>query len=114
MTVAKFAMVMAFAIAVSPAHATSPAVEEAVKALAEIETDKSKLDPYCALIMQFSAAGQDQPKIDALAEQFDDLVRSFGPKFQAALDLHNELDDESADGKAMNTAFERIDVLCPP
>lgn len=113
MFVRMIAAAVMIAAASPSAWAVSPAAEEAAKTLSEIETDKSKLDPYCAMIGEFVAAGDDQAKIDALAEKFDELIRSFGPKFAAALDLHTELDDESEDGKAMIAAFEKVDSACP-
>lgn len=103
-----------FAVLTAPsvALAASPAVETAMATLAVIETDKAKLDPYCALVAEMNAAGNDQAKLDSLGEQLDGLLRSFGPAFESAVDLHNELDDASADGVAMIAAFEKIDKLC--
>lgn len=96
----------------SAAPATGSAVADAIAALGEIERDASKLKPYCAIHRNMIAAVDDQVRIDQLANEFEALLQSFGPRFAASLELHLALDDASEDGSAWIEELGRIDALC--
>ena len=42
----------------------------------------------------------------------DNLLNSFGPQFQKALQAHLETDPSSDDGQALDDAFARLDEKC--
>jgi hypothetical protein len=94
------------------ANAATPDIATAVKTLASIEADAGKLASYCTIVAKMIAAGADQAQTDALGEEMDSLIRSFGPEFESALDLHLDLDDASPEGQATIAAFEALDQRC--
>ncbi|MDZ4843140.1 MAG: hypothetical protein SH859_13525 [Hyphomicrobium aestuarii] len=94
----------------APLMANATAGAEALKTLAQIETDPAKLKAYCASSKALLAAPPDQ--MEAVADMFDETVRAFGEAFGAALDLHYELDDASPDGAALVALFQKLDGLC--
>jgi len=106
------AAVAFLALGACPALAASPETETAVKTLAQLETDTTKLQEYCKVIKDMDAAGDDDAKIEALADQLQKLLISFGPQFQQVMDLSENADPESADGKALEAAFDKLDEKC--
>lgn len=94
------------------ALAASPAIEAAVKSLAAIEADTTKLQGYCKVLKDMDAAGDDEAKLDALDQQMRDLLQGFGPQFEQVLELSESTDSESADGKVLDEAFGKLDQKC--
>jgi len=99
-------------LSVCPTLAASPSVEAAAKSLSQIEADATKLQGYCKIIKEMDAAGEDEAKSDALEQQLGDLLQSFGPQFEQVLALSQSLDSESADGQALDEAFDKLDEKC--
>lgn len=94
------------------ARAASPAIEAAVRTIGQIETDPSKLQSYCKIVKDMAAAGEDEAKFDALEQQMEDLLRSFGPQFEQMLTLAENTDPDTPDGEALEAAFEKLDEKC--
>ena len=94
------------------ALAASPAAEAAVKSLSQIEADATKLQGYCKIIKEMNAAGDDAAKSDALEQQMEELLQSFGPQFETVLALSKSADSESTDGQALQAAFDKLDEKC--
>lgn len=107
------AVVAAFlSLSASPVLAASPAVQAASNALSQIEADATKLQAYCKIINEMGEAGEDEAKFDELGEQLGDLLRSFGPQVEQALELSETTDPETADGQALEAAFDKLDERC--
>ena len=88
-----FAAAAVLALSAAPAFAAaSPAVEAAAKTLEQIAADATKLQGYCKLIKDMEAAGEDEAKFDAVEQQMRDLLRSFGPQYEQAMDLSESTD----------------------
>ncbi len=100
------------ALSGSPSLAASPEIEAAAKTLAQLETDTAKLQNYCKIIKDMDAAGDDDAKIETLADQLQDLLTSFGEPYQKVLELSESADSESADGQALEAAFSKLDEKC--
>lgn len=99
-----------FALSAHPALAASPAAESAAKAINQIAADAKKLESYCKVIKDMDAAGEDEAKLDALGEQLEQLLQSFGPQYAQALEVSEDADE--ADGQAIESAFENLDEKC--
>jgi hypothetical protein len=97
-----------------PAHAVSPKVQAAIKSLEKIEADGPKFQSFCKLLRDIDdVPEQDEAKAEALEAQLDDLLKSIGLDVLHAWDLGNDLDPQSEDGKAFETAVEALEDKCP-
>lgn len=100
-------------LASASAHAASPEVEAAIKAVAKIEADPATFQSYCKLSKEMAAAEEeDSPKAEELGKQLEELMKTIGPDVAAAWELVDELDPESADGKALLAAYEALEEKC--
>lgn len=99
-------------LSASAALAASAEVEAAAKALSQIEADATKLQSYCKIINDMGEAGEDEAKFDELGEQLSNLLRSFGPQVEKALELSETTDPETPDGEALEAAFDKLDEKC--
>jgi len=106
------ALAAILSLSASAAFAASPEVEAAAKALSQIEADATKLQSYCKIIDEMGQAGEDEAKFDELGEQVGDLLRSFGPEVEKALELSETTDPETPDGQALEAAFDKLDGKC--
>lgn len=102
------------AIAPGPATAASPAIEAAIKSLEKISADTTKFETYCNLLGQMeSVPDDDAAKNEALKNQLDAVVDSYGTEVSAAWDTVSEIDPDTEDGKAVTAAFDAIEGKCP-
>ena len=110
----RFLLVLIVVVYGSIGHtmAASPAVKEAVKTLDSIGLDASKLKAYCVVYEEYIASGDSEAKQAAADEKLTNLLNSFGPRFQKALQVHLETDPSSDDGQALDDAFARLDERC--
>ena len=101
---------LAVCLAASPALAASPKVESAIKVFKAVAADANKLKTYCAMTkVMDAAADKEDPKLDAQIEGF---MKQLGPDFVTAWNAAEGLDDNSADGKAYNTAVDDLSGKC--
>ena len=101
---------IAACLVASPALAASPKVESAIKVFKAVSTDANKLKTYCAMTKAMdSAADKEDPKLDA---QIEGYMKQLGPDFVTAWNAAEGLDDNSADGKAYNTAVDDLSGKC--
>jgi hypothetical protein len=101
-------------LAPGPAHAVSSKVQAAIKSLEKIEADGPKFQSFCKLLRDIDdVPEQDEAKAEALEGQLDDLLKSIGLDVLHAWDLGNDLDPQSEDGKAFETAVETLEEKCP-
>lgn len=106
------AAVAALWLGLGPATAASPAVEAATKSLSDLANDSAKLQGYCRIIKEMDAASDDEAKFDELEQQMRDLLRSFGPQYEQAMELAESTESDSEDGKALEAAFDQLDQKC--
>ena len=103
------------------AEAASPEVETAVQTISEIAADATKLQAYCAIVKEMDAVVGDQAKYEALVAKLEDLLRSFGPKYERMMELMKSADLEQLGLRAVpaNRAVwqaqpQRRRLLAPP
>jgi hypothetical protein len=93
------------------ALAASPKIESAVKTFKAVAADPGKLKTFCEMTRTMDSIGD---KEDAAAEaKIDGLMKQLGPDFDAAWNAADDLDDNSEDGKAYNTAMDDLAGKCP-
>lgn len=103
--------VAAFLLACSPALATSPEIDAAIKLFNGVAADPAKLKIFCDMDKFLEAAGdKDDPKIDAQVDAYIDQLGDFASAWEAGEDL----DENSPDGKAFNEALEDLEGKCTP
>lgn len=92
------------------AHAASPKIESAIKAIQAIATDPGKLKTFCEMAKAMDAMGdKDDP---AAEDQIMALMKQLGPDFETAWNASDELDEKSEDGEAYNTAMDDLSAKC--
>jgi hypothetical protein len=93
------------------ALAASPKIESAVRTFKAVAADPGKLKTFCEMTRTMDSIGD---KEDAAAEaKIDGLMKQLGADFDAAWNAADDLDDNSEDGKAYNTAMDDLAGKCP-
>jgi hypothetical protein len=101
-------------LATSPVIAASANVEAAIKSLAKVGTDATKLQSYCKLIDDMGDVPEtDVAKIETMEGLLEDLLESVGADVLQAWELASETDPASDDGKAFEAAFAALEAKCP-
>lgn len=101
-------------LAPATAIAASPVVETAIKALGLIPADATKFESYCKVLGEMSSVPDgDEAKYDALEDQLEQIIESYGPELTKAWDVIEDIDPDTDDGKAISAAFDAIDAKCP-
>lgn len=91
--------------------AASPKIDSAVKTFKGIAADAGRLKTFCEMTKAMDAVGE---KEDPAAEaQITGLMKQLGPDFDAAWSAADDLDDNTEDGKAYNTAMDDLAGKCP-
>lgn len=104
------ACVAALGLAAAPALAASPKIEAAVKAFKAVAGDAGKLKTFCAMSKVMESAGEkEDPKIDA---QIQGFIKQLGADFETAWAAGEDIDENSADGKAYNAALDDLSAKC--
>ncbi len=102
---------VALGLAILPASAADPKIDAAAKTFKTVAADAGKLKTFCEMMKAIDAAGDNPtPAADA---QIDGLITKLGADFKAAWDLGENIDDNSADGKAWNDALDDLSSKCP-
>jgi hypothetical protein len=97
----------------SPVLAANAAVDAAVKTFEAVGNDAAKLKVYCDMSKVMSSSdAEDDSKAEALDKQMDGFMKQLGPEFQTAFEAGADLDPESADGKAYDSAMDKLDDKC--
>jgi hypothetical protein len=93
------------------AHAADAKIDSAVKTFNGVASDPGKLKTFCAMSAAMDAEGD---KEDAAADaKIDGYMKELGPDFQAAWNMGEDVDENSADGKALNAALDDLASKCP-
>jgi hypothetical protein len=95
-----------------------PTMADVNKVVQSIVNDKTKLQSYCDLVQLNEQMAEAEQKNDTKAlEEFsakaDRLAESLGPEYGNLMVGLEEVDPNSADGKAISAAFESVDNHCP-
>lgn len=98
-------------LATSAAYAADPKVENAVKAINAVAADPAKRAGFCEINKKMEALkeGEDSEALDAAMQAY---LRKLGPEYEAAWDLAEDVNPESADGKILNEAFDALEQTC--
>jgi hypothetical protein len=98
--------------------AASPKVDAAIKSIQAAVADPAKMTAFCDLI---DLGGDDEDKAGAavvekedpaLEKQEDSFLAQLGADFEAAWDVGEELDENSADGKEYIAAIDALAEKC--
>ena len=101
---------VATALAALPAYAASPKVESATKTFQSVAADPAKVKTYCEMSKVMEAAGD---QADAATEQkIQTLIKQLGPEFETACNVGGELDENSPDATAYNSALDDLSSKC--
>lgn len=102
------------ALLATPALADAK-VDDAIKAFSAVENDAAKIKIYCAMSKAMNSASdaeKDEAKAEALDKQLGDYMNQLGTDFQAAWDTGADVDPESADGKKLSDALDKLEAKC--
>jgi len=97
----------------SPALA-NPTIDAAIKTFDAVAADPGKLKIYCDMSKLSAGGGDDvdDSKSEALDKQMQEYMKQLGPDFETAYEAGADLDPESADRKAYDAAFDKLDDKC--
>jgi hypothetical protein len=94
----------------APAFAASAKVDAAVKVFKAVSSDPARTKIFCDMSKAMDAAGdKPSPAADAKINAF---MKQLGPDFESAWNTADGLDENSADGKAYNTALDDLAGKC--
>jgi len=116
----------AVALGAGGAAAASPEVDKAIKTIQSVGA--AKMQQFCELVdatepdeeapaAAGKAAAADKAAADkedpAVEKEIDGLLTQLGPDFAAAWEAGEDLDENSADGKAYAAAVDGLAEKCP-
>ena len=101
---------VAFSLFTTCASAADPEVESALKEFRVVGSNPERLKVFCALSKAIDAVDERE---DAAAEAaIEGYLKALGPEFQKAWDVGDDMDETSADGKALTDAIDRLVGMC--
>jgi hypothetical protein len=101
---------VAVCLATYPVLAASPKIDSAVKTFKAVAADGGKLKTFCEMSKVMDAAGEKQ---DAATDaKIAGYMKQLGADFEAAWNAGDGVDDNSADGKALNAALDDLSGKC--
>lgn len=93
-----------------PAAAADPKIESAARVFQSMSADPGKVKTFCEMTKAMDSAGE---KVDSATDaKIQSYMTQLGPDFEAAWNAGNDVDDNSADGKAYNAALETLTDKC--
>ncbi len=114
LTAAGLALALTALSAVStPVWALDAKYEGAIKVFEATSNDAAKMKIYCTMNKLMADVGDDEKKAEAAEAQFNGFLKDLGPEFETAWSAGEGLDPESAEGKAVNDALDKLDGKCP-
>jgi hypothetical protein len=113
---AVIALIVSAAFAV-PAFAQNAKVQEAAAALGEIQKDKGKMKTYCEMQDLYNKSSEasekkDEKTAETLGKQADDKAKALGDDFQKVMALEEDINPDTAEGKAFFDALEALEKSC--
>jgi hypothetical protein len=101
---------VAACLAAGPAVAASPKVDAAVKTFKALSADPAKVKIFCEMSKAMDEAGdKPSPATDAKISGF---MKQLGAEFETAWAVAEDLNDNSPDGKAYNSALDELAGKC--
>jgi hypothetical protein len=100
----------AFALTAGAALAASPNIEAAIKTFKATATDTGKLKIFCEMQKAMDDAGEKESA--ATDAKIDGYMKQLGSEFQTAWNTGDNLDENSADAKALYTAIDELSAKC--
>jgi hypothetical protein len=106
----------AVALGAGVVAAASPEVDKAIKTIQSVGA--TKMQQFCDLVDTLddadekagpAAADKEDPAVE---KQVDTLLTQLGSDFEAAWDVGEEMDENSADGKEYNAAIDALAEKC--
>jgi hypothetical protein len=94
-----------------PALATSPRVAAAVTVFQAVGTDAKRLKTFCEMMQIDENMGEKEAP--ALRAQIDKLLDQLGADFRDAWNAIEDIDENSLNGKALNSALDQLEDKCP-
>jgi hypothetical protein len=102
---------LALTLVLHPALAADPKVDAAVKTFKAVAADAGKLKTFCEMLKIMDAAGDTPSPADNA--RIDGFMKQLGPDFVSGWNLGDNVDENSADGKAWNDALDELAGKCP-
>jgi hypothetical protein len=101
---------IAVSLGAGPGFAASAKIEAAVKTFQAVSADAGKLKTFCEMTKVMDAMGDKQ---DSAAEaKIQGYIKQLGSDFETAWTVSNDVDENSADGKAINAALDALTGKC--
>jgi hypothetical protein len=101
---------VAACLVAGPVFAAAPKIEAAVKTFKAVAADPGKLKTFCAMSKAMDSMGD---KADPKKEkEIDGYMKQLGADFEAAWTAGDGIDENSADGKALNAALDDLSGKC--
>jgi hypothetical protein len=99
------------------AFAQNAKVQDAAMALGEIQKDQTKLKSYCEMQDLYNKSAEasekkDEKTAEALGKQADEKAKALGDGFQKVMALEEDINPDSAEGKAFFDALEALEKSC--
>ncbi len=112
------AFILAGAVA-APAFAQNAKVQDATTALTEIKKDKGKVKTYCDMQDLYNKSAEasekkDEKSAEDLGKQADDKAKELGSDFEKVMALEEDINPDTAEGKAFFDALEALEKDCAP
>lgn len=110
------ALIVAAAFA-TPALAQNAKVQDAAAALGDIQKDKAKLKTYCEMQDLYNKSAEasekkDEKAAESLGKEADEKAKNLGDGFQKVMALEEDINPDSAEGKAFFDALEALEKSC--
>lgn len=103
----------------APAFAQNAKVQEAAAALGQIQKDQAKMKTYCEMQDLYNKSSEasekkDEKNAETLGKQADDKAKALGADFEKVMALEEDINPDTAEGKAFFDALEALEKSCQP
>jgi hypothetical protein len=110
-TMRGLASAISLLVVTTPALGANPRVDAAVTVFQAVGTDANRLKTFCEMMKIDEKVGE--KKAPALRAQIDKLLDQLGADFKDAWNAVEDIDENSSDGKALNSALDQLENKCP-
>jgi len=100
----------ALCLAAQPVLAASPKIDAAVKTFKAVAANPAKLKTFCDMTKVMDAMGEKEDK--AAEAKISAFMKQLGPDFETAWNAGEGVDENSADGKALDAALDELAGKC--
>ncbi len=101
---------VAACLAAAPAFAAAPKIEAAIKTFKAVAADPAKLKTFCAMTKVMDSMGEKEDP--AKNKEIEGYMKQLGAEFETAWTAGDGIDENSPDGKALNTALDDLSGKC--